>query len=692
MKLIFLNSLNIKPINKSSGSNNSFLEMAPPLGLMILAGAARKIDGVDPVIIDLNEEADSLRFPSSSFFTDLYGKIRRKIAIHLHGDDQLLLGLQSLCNSHHLALHLAEKIRHDFPKSTLFMGGPHPSITAGETLANYADIDFILAGEADTSILDFLHALQKRLHFSDVPGLYYRKRNGSIASPKRFDVQKNLDSLPFQDYVSYPYTPHGIYIEIGRGCPFACAYCSTSSFFSRTPRYKSIDRITAEIDQALAMGYESFTVNFIHDHFLAREEYAVPLLDELENLAKRKELTWTCSARPDSITKELAGRLKKANLSSIYLGIESGSPHMQKMIRKNLNVQNSLRSVKMLRDQNIETTCSFIQGFPNESKTDTDSTLSTMAICSLYGAIIQYHPLTWMPGTVLFEQYKEHLVYSPGRENTQYHPGTAVCLSEKPTSREIFSVFYKLAKFLPEADGISRIALSTLQDYPMTFMLAMRPWEKGNSLADEILEWKQSIGEEQMALMDLTLWIGDRLARRPDRDGAYDEVLRYERDKVAAYIALHSDDGESPIPLKEFPSLLSHTTWNNFLVSISEKCVRGDIFTSPSGIAESIAAAFTTRRLELPKPEEPRHKYILRVNHNQHNNLANLVHIRIHEKIRAILDCCNDRILLGELREKCHGVMSDTEFWFVFIQLLNLNILAVFRPIDASSDVAANMA
>src|SRR6266705_6857502 len=77
-----------------------------------------------------------------------------------------------------------------------------------------------------------------------------------------------LNCLPFPAFHLYPYM-HACEIaplELGRGCPFACTFCSTNDFFRRRFRLKSPAHIVGEMKQIKqTYGIKSF--DMVHDMF-----------------------------------------------------------------------------------------------------------------------------------------------------------------------------------------------------------------------------------------------------------------------------------------------------------------------------------------------------------------------------------------------------------------------------------------
>ena len=104
--------------------------------------------------------------------------------------------------------------------------------------------------------------------------------------------------------------------------------------------------------------------------------------------------------------------LASAGCNHIYLGIESGSPRIQKLIRKNLDLQRAVETVKLISEAGIEFTASFIMGFPEETMSDLLKTVDLMLSLRYAGTgneSIQLHLLAPAPGTLLHHNNRLNL-------------------------------------------------------------------------------------------------------------------------------------------------------------------------------------------------------------------------------------------------------------------------------------------
>src|SRR5437764_12338342 len=91
-------------------------------------------------------------------------------------------------------------------------------------------------------------------------------------------------------------------LDLGRGCPFACTFCSTNDFFRRNFRLRSPERVLQDMRQ-FAARYASREFQLVHDMFTFDRKRVVEFCNAM--LASGEDFTRSCSARTDCIDEPL---------------------------------------------------------------------------------------------------------------------------------------------------------------------------------------------------------------------------------------------------------------------------------------------------------------------------------------------------------------------------------------------------
>ncbi len=356
-----------------------------------------------------------------------------------------IIGFSTWCITYPAALLVAQEIKKLAPDIPIVYGGPQASILPSETLKNFHFVDFVLAGEADNSFPQFVNEQQnENPDFSKIPGLSYRNGSGIIQQNKLNGAILNLDDLPIPAYNLVP-KQKWLKLDVGRGCPFKCTYCSTNDFFSKKYRVKSVNRIINEMMTAFEnQKIKSF--GFAHDMFTLNKKFIHELCKKLIDIKNKKgiEFNWTCSARTDCVTEQMLIEMKDAGCRAIFFGIESGSEKIQKSIQKNLDISKAYLIADICRRIGIDMHASFILGFPDETKNDINKTLKSVLQLGMNGAFVQISELSLLPGTPIFKANKNQLKFDGEFSNFSF----VLCGNEELKLIEnypkLFSSFYYL--------------------------------------------------------------------------------------------------------------------------------------------------------------------------------------------------------------------------------------------------------
>ena len=321
-----------------------------------------------------------------------------------------ILSFYTRSDCYHIMLAMAEEAKKRLGCTVVF-GGPHGDIIARETMEEIPYVDFICCGEGETTVYPLFSSILRGEPDLSVPGLVYR-RDGQVVMNPRPQLVEDLDTIPFLDYSIFPEdacvdNKLAFPIDVGRGCPFGCTFCSTKTFWGRKYRLKSPQRIVEELRHYNELFGVRYFV-FQHDMFTMNKKLVMETCRLIKELPFRA--SWSCSARLDCVDKELIDVMKDAGLKRIYFGIETGSPRMQKVVNKNLKLECVQELLEYTCEQGIKVTASFIYGFPEEREEDVSYTLDLAAKLILTGKVlVQMHRCAFLPGTALFEQYREEL-------------------------------------------------------------------------------------------------------------------------------------------------------------------------------------------------------------------------------------------------------------------------------------------
>lgn len=321
-----------------------------------------------------------------------------------------IVSFYTMCNSYHESLMIAKAIKEKKSNIKILFGGPHASLTAKKSMERFEWIDYIGIGEGEKNILQIVDTILNNGCFENIKGFSYRDKK-SVKCNFEQNLINNLDELPLLDFSFLDMKAlDAIPVEIGRGCPFGCTYCSTKTFWKRKFRIKSPERIMEELKIAVNdYGIKKFM--FTHDIFTANKNQVIAICNKIieENL----KIQWSCHSRIDTLDKEILEKLARAGCKGIFFGVETGSQRMQKMINKNLKLDKVYEVMDLLKKYNMQIIASFIYGFPEETVNDVRKTLEMIInLRKMKISHVQLFSLAILPGTEIFDKYKGELQIS----------------------------------------------------------------------------------------------------------------------------------------------------------------------------------------------------------------------------------------------------------------------------------------
>src|SRR5205085_4923453 len=90
---------------------------------------------------------------------------------------------------------------------------------------------------------------------------------------------------------------------------------------------------------------------------------------------------------------------------------ETGSVRLQEVCKKRLDLNLVRPMLEVAHDVGIETTASFITGYPEEQEQDQDDTLDMLGNCFRPSCLPQLHMLAPEPGTAMYAQLGDRIEY-----------------------------------------------------------------------------------------------------------------------------------------------------------------------------------------------------------------------------------------------------------------------------------------
>lgn len=337
----------------------------PPLGLLYL-GAVLEKNGYHVEIIDFGAETFS----------------KEKLAYALQSTD--VVGMSVYTNNYQRIVELSRIIKELAPNTPQIIGGPHCIFLREHALVDFPHVKICCMGEGEHVITDIMLALQGKKKLSEIPGISYREHR-QIKEGKPLRVIEDLDILPFParhlvDKYTYQMLPGGLTVKkrfttviTSRGCPFHCRFCTRcGGIIDRYGfRRRSAENVVQEL---MEIGTSYGSAMIVDDNFLADRQRAHKIFDLLLEKGSALEL-FILGARIDSADKELYQKMKRAHVTHISYGIESGNQDVLDFYDKRITLRQIRDTLTLARRTGFFTVGSFILGAPIETKQHIENTI-----------------------------------------------------------------------------------------------------------------------------------------------------------------------------------------------------------------------------------------------------------------------------------------------------------------------------
>ena len=222
--------------------------------------------------------------------------------------------------------------------------------------------------------------------------------------------------------------------------------------FGRKYRFKSIEKIIEELSTATSGSF----VFFIDDNFTANKKRTKELLRRI--IALGLKFNWSAQVRSDAASDpELLDLMKRSGCENVFIGFESVNKKTLELFNKKQGVDDIIRAVEAFHARKIRIHGMFVFGSDMDDAAAIRETQSFARKMHLES--VQFLILTPLPGTPVYEEFKEHgrLLHSDwskyDAQHTVYRPAL---MSPSELQRETFKAMAKFYSWSKIFRHISR--------------------------------------------------------------------------------------------------------------------------------------------------------------------------------------------------------------------------------------------
>jgi Radical SAM superfamily len=221
-------------------------------------------------------------------------------------------------------------------------------------------------------------------------------------------IYNHMDKLPSLEGEPPPFLPRQHVrrtsgslssVDLGRGCPYQCSFCTIINVQGRKSRFRSADDLERIVRENYAQGIKRF---FITDDNFARNRDWEVLFDRLIQLRNGEFPRIGFTIQVDTLCHKIPNFIEKAaqaGVRRVFIGLENINPDNLIAAKKRQNKITEYREMlQKWRDHGAITYAGYILGFPGDSK---ESIVRDIEIIKreLPLDILEFFFLTPLPGS-----------------------------------------------------------------------------------------------------------------------------------------------------------------------------------------------------------------------------------------------------------------------------------------------------
>jgi radical SAM superfamily enzyme YgiQ (UPF0313 family) len=324
------------------------------LGLCSLTANARN-EGIDCSIID----GFFLKLSYEDYFDEILNLIQP--------NSKYVIGFSIMAEEFlNNTIRTIKLIKEQYPKITIIAGGMYPTWKYQELLAGCPEIDYILRGECDNTLVDFLKKIQLQQFPGQVKGIAYMSNNKLIEGEFPF-IPPELTKLPIpaRDFATIAVSRHNLLsISTSRGCDFQCSFCGIPGFNGKR-RTRTISQVVEEIT-ILKQNYNPKLINIVDPTFISSGKSGMNQFIELGNelLKLNTRIRYSFEIRPEQVDYKALEIWKEVGIELIHIGVESGYSPTLKLFNKKHTPQIIKKAIDTFEALDIYYSLGFIMFHP----------------------------------------------------------------------------------------------------------------------------------------------------------------------------------------------------------------------------------------------------------------------------------------------------------------------------------------
>jgi anaerobic magnesium-protoporphyrin IX monomethyl ester cyclase len=348
---------------------------------------------------------------------------------------------------------IAKAVKKVYPEKPVVLGGWHPSLLPDQTLVA-PFVDIVVKGQGEDAFLEVVRRIESGESMHGVEGVGYKEQGRLLFNAPR--PLKPIRELPPK---AYHLADFDAYEKVcGRrwamytsslACPYSCAYCTNEGVYGRKWNALEPEQVVEETTD-LVSRYRLQLLWIVDDNFLVDHQRAIGIAEGL--IRRGVPFDWSIQATTNLVSRlsiEELKLLRRAGLSQIAHGAESGSPTVLRLMNKHFQTLDTIyTAASKLTAAGIRPSFNVIFGFPGEGEAERRETVAMILdVCRRYpGAEFWTNIFTPYPGAPIM--------------NKAFELGIDV-----PKTFEGWADFFPRYTTLPWLKGSAHARVQVMRDY-----------------------------------------------------------------------------------------------------------------------------------------------------------------------------------------------------------------------------------
>lgn len=376
--------------------------IGPPLGLLTVATLTKKYYDIE--FIDLKGEYDLI--PDAP-------KLPILITKYLSETNPDVVATTVIASEFDYAIEIFRTTKKYNPNILTVAGGLHTTLCPNDFTDKCVDI--VCPGQSAYAFLEVLKAKEKNQSFGTINDIIINK-NGILHYTKRNDTKqfKTIDAnyiIPDRSLLSRWIDTYKVgkspdpatYVVTSLGCPYKCSFCSIWPQYNGMYYKRKIEDIILELKSIP----EYNVVRFADANSIVDINFIDKLCDRILEENIKKFIIMDVRADTAANNPNLIEKLAKAGLKVVICGFESFRDEELKKYNKESPANIISKAIKVFQDNGIMLRGNYV--IPSDYTEDDFKALEEYAD-SHRVVYAGYTILTPMPGTIYYNEMKEHIV------------------------------------------------------------------------------------------------------------------------------------------------------------------------------------------------------------------------------------------------------------------------------------------